>query len=112
MIKEDTFRGRLNHLFDTDPRTDSAIADAIGVSKQALSGWRQGTRVPREQTIDAIARMYNVSASWLRYGEQYATLISATGAPPTDLTDEEKLLVTKYRSASEGIRAAVMKLLE
>ena len=33
---------RLNELFSADPRSDSAIAAELDVSKQALSAWRKG----------------------------------------------------------------------
>ena len=111
MIKEDSLKGRLNHLFDTDPRTDSAIADALGVSKQAVSGWRQGVRTPRDNMIDVIAKEFGVSALWLRYGDRYTTVVSVTGEPPTDLSDEEKILVAKYRTATEERRRIVMQIL-
>jgi transcriptional regulator with XRE-family HTH domain len=64
-VIEEKFLKRLNDLFDSDPRTDSAIADALGVSKQTVSYWRQGTRSPRRSLIVTIAGMYHVSPSWL-----------------------------------------------
>ena len=46
-MKVTTNQERLNELFDNDPRNDTAIADALGVSKQTVSMWRHGTRSPK-----------------------------------------------------------------
>lgn len=109
MYKDDSFTARLNKLFDDDPRTDSAIADALGVSKQALSGWRSGARFPKSKTVKAIAEMFNVTTDWL-YGYT-ETMVSATGAPPTDLDTEELLLISVYRSASPDRRNRAIRVL-
>ena len=109
MYKADSFTARLNRLFDEDPRTDTAIADALGVSKQALSGWRAGTRFPRSETVKAIAQMYGVSTDWL-YGYE-ETIVSVTGSPPTDLTTEELLLISVYRSATPDRRNRAIRVL-
>lgn len=62
---EEKFFLRLNKLFDSDPRTDTAISDALGVSKQTVSYWRQGLRSPKRSMVVKIADMYNVSVAWL-----------------------------------------------
>lgn len=64
-VKTATNTERLNELFDKDPRNDSAIADALHVSKQAVCAWRNGTRSPKKSMIIQIANMYNVDIGWL-----------------------------------------------
>lgn len=56
---------RLNELFSADPRSDSAIAAELDVSKQALSAWRKGIRSPKKTVLLKIAQIYNVSIDWL-----------------------------------------------
>ncbi|MBR4457617.1 MAG: helix-turn-helix transcriptional regulator [Clostridia bacterium] len=56
---------RLKTLFDEDPRTDTAIADSLGVSKQVLSNWRHGISSPKRAMVDRIAEIYGVTASWI-----------------------------------------------
>ena len=56
---------RLNELFSADPRSDSAIAADLDVSKQALSAWRKGIRSPKKTVLLKIAQIYNVSIDWL-----------------------------------------------
>lgn len=56
---------RLNQLFDSDPRNDSALAKAIGVSKQTISMWRHGTRSPKKSVMIRISEIFGVSIEWL-----------------------------------------------
>lgn len=64
-MKYSTNQERLNELFENDPRNDTAIANALGVSKQALSMWRHGTRSPKKSVLIKIAKEYDVSIEWL-----------------------------------------------
>lgn len=64
-MKVATNQERLNQLFDSDQRTDSAIAAELGVSKQTISMWRHGTRSPKKSVLIKIADMYNVDIAWL-----------------------------------------------
>ena len=66
---------RLNELFDADPRSDTAIADALNVSKQAISTWRRGTRSPKKSVLIKIAEMYHVSVEWIMGFDVDRTLI-------------------------------------
>lgn len=56
---------RLNDLFDSDPRSDTAIANDLHVSKQTLSAWRKGRRSPKKSVLIKISELYNVSIEWL-----------------------------------------------
>ena len=64
-MKVATNQERLNELFDADPRSDTAIAADLGVSKQAISMWRNGTRSPKKSVLVQISKAYNVSIEWL-----------------------------------------------
>ena len=67
MAKVASSMERLNELFDADPRNDSSIADALGVSKQTISAWRKGIRSPKASKVAEIARAYGVPEEWI-YG--------------------------------------------
>lgn len=56
---------RLNDLFDSDPRSDTAIAKDLHISKQTLSAWRKGRRSPKKSVLVKISELYNVSIEWL-----------------------------------------------
>ena len=64
-MKVATNQDRLNELFDEDPRSDTAIANELHVSKQALSAWRKGIRSPKKSVLVQIAEKYKVSIEWL-----------------------------------------------
>jgi transcriptional regulator with XRE-family HTH domain len=64
-MKIATNQQRLNELFDADPRNDTSIANALGVSKQTISMWRSGARSPKKSMLIKIAAIYNVSIEWL-----------------------------------------------
>ena len=65
MAKVASNQDRLNELFNADPRTDIAIAQSLGVSKQTISAWRNGTRSPKRSMVQKIAAYYNCSEEWL-----------------------------------------------
>lgn len=109
MAKIKTNQERLNELFDMDPRTDSGIADALGVSKQTISAWRNGTRSPKQSVITMIAKQYGTTEAWLMGWDLPGPDVSSA---PILLTDEEKLLLKAYRSADPGTISAVKKLLD
>ena len=56
---------RLNKLFDSDPQSDTAIAEKLHVSKQTISSWRSGRRSPKKSVLIQIAEMYGVGIEWL-----------------------------------------------
>ena len=64
-MKIATSQERLIELFDSDPRTDTAIAKELCVSKQTISAWRTGTRSPKKAMLVKIANIYHVSIEWL-----------------------------------------------
>ena len=64
-MKIATSTERLNELFDSDPRNDTAIAKALGVSKQSVSSWRSGVRSPKKPMLIKISETFNVSIEWL-----------------------------------------------
>ena len=64
-MKTATSQERLVELFDSDPRNDTAIAEALGVSKQTISMWRHGTRSPKKSVLVKISECFNVSIEWL-----------------------------------------------
>lgn len=64
-MKVATNQERLNELFDSDPRNDTAIAEALGVSKQAISAWKTGVRSPGKKMLFKISETFDVSLEWL-----------------------------------------------
>lgn len=64
-MKIATNQERLNELFDSDPKNDTAIATDLGVSRQTISAWRKGIRSPKKQMLIKMSEKYNVNIEWL-----------------------------------------------
>lgn len=101
MAKAASNQERLNQLFDADPRTDSAIGAALGVSKQTISAWRKGIRSPKRSMLVKIAAYYNVSIEWLLGWDLPAPNFALSAAM---LSEDEQALVSAYRSADDRAR--------
>lgn len=83
--------------------TMEELAHAVGVTKAAINNYEKGTRYPKPETLEALADFFNVDLGYLT-GRESRTSRS--------LTDEELRILNAYRSADEGIRDAVAKLLD
>ena len=92
-MKTATSTERLNELFDRDSRNDSAIADALGVSKQAICLWRNGQRSPKKSMMMKIADIYNVDIGWLMGFDD----------PPDDPTQINELHTMEAKILARGI---------
>jgi len=120
-MKVATNQERLNELFDADPRTDSAIAADLGVSKQTISAWRSGIRSPKKTMLIQIAETYKVNISWLMGwddegkedrqvpifvsdSEKFVKLIRAMPF------EDYKLVIDAFRRAEQKLREQGVKL--
>lgn len=91
-LKIATSQDRLNELFDSDPRNDTAIAAELNVSKQTISAWRAGTRSPKKDMILKIAELYHVSIEWLMGFDVDRPDIVITAPDEQPVTIEAKIL--------------------
>lgn len=57
------FQGRLNEL--TDKGGIDALAEAVGVTENAVTQWRRGNNFPSFEKFQKIADYYGVSFDWL-----------------------------------------------
>ena len=64
-MKISTSKERINELLDSDPRSLTSIAYDLGVSKQAVSAWKNGIRSPKKSVLIKIAEIYHVNIDWL-----------------------------------------------
>lgn len=60
---------RIKHLRIESAMTQQELADAIGVSQNAIYNWENGKREPNLKTVEKIAKAFQVSPSKLLYGE-------------------------------------------
>ena len=59
MSTKETFSRNLRELCDQTGKTDSSIADDLGVSKVTISDWTTGKSIPRMNKIEALAEYFN-----------------------------------------------------
>lgn len=59
------FTTRFNELLTRTSENDTAIAMALGVSKQTISAWKNGSRFPKRPAIRTIADYFHVGVPWL-----------------------------------------------
>lgn len=116
MAKISTFQNRFVNLLNNSGKTDAVIADELGVSRQALSSWRNGHRSPTRSMIEHIADSFHVDVSWLMGYDSESSIPSgfepleynriplvgeiACGTP---ITAEEN--VEDYVAVPSGVRA-------
>ena len=62
---ENKISSRIKELRTSLGLTQSAFAESIGTSQNALSGYENGDRIPSYDILISIATKYNVSLDWL-----------------------------------------------
>lgn len=60
-----TLGERLKKLRESRSLTQDELAEALGVSKQAVSQYERGVRRPDYETLSAICDLFNVSSDFL-----------------------------------------------
>ena len=59
------FRERFSQLFEESEKSTTALGKDLHVSNQTISAWKTGARSPKEPTIIAVAKYFNVNPAWL-----------------------------------------------
>lgn len=88
--------------------TQMELAEALDVSRQAVSKWELGTALPGTEKLKAIADLYGVSVDYLLDEEQdhYQPVAVPVLAPSTERKGREKLLI----ALCAGILAVVIAM--
>ena len=60
-----SFEARLNSLLGLIGKSDSAVAADLGISKQAISNYRNGLRSPKASIVVQLADYLGVDPVWL-----------------------------------------------
>ena len=83
--------------------TQEQLADALHITKQAVSHYERGNREPKNQEMyEAIADFFNVDMNYLLGHRMETSLL---------LTEEEYNLISAYRESSPEIKSAVHAVL-
>ena len=107
-----SFEERFSLLLEQSGMTETALAEALGFSKQAVNFWRRGIRSPRSSAIKKIAAFFNVDVVWLM---GYDTEPEPTPDKPPDYvpkTPEARTLAVGLDRMTPEQRERAMKLVQ
>ena len=92
-----------------------AFAESIGVSREAIRRFENGTNNPSARTISDICKTYNVNEHWLRFGE--GEMFNDEQPPSLDalselhnLDDLSRAIIEGYIQMPEGARKNFLDL--
>ena len=97
------FTTRFNELLARTSSSDTNIAEALGVSKQTISAWKNGVRFPKRPVIRTIAEYFGVGVPWL---EGITDDPSSEVSLPTDPQETE--LISIYRDLNTDGQKVLM----
>lgn len=88
------FQQRFSEL--TDGATCRELSDKLGISRSAVWAYQKGTRIPKVQALEQIARVYGVDPLWLMGTDvpkypQPATVAAVNTGPMFQLTKVPRL---------------------
>lgn len=85
-------------LMDEHGTKGTELAEAIGVKKQSVSGWRRGETSPDLDNMIAVCNYYGI------------TLDEFVGRGENAMNSDEQELVDSYRSMTSEQRAAILAI--
>lgn len=89
------------------------VANALGVSRQAVASWENGRTEPSLDTIQKLAALYDVDANWLAFGpgstqasmDQEILRIAAKAQAMTMLKEKAEYWENELRKLIERAKA-------
>ena len=85
-------RRKLKHM------TQMQLAEAVGVSYPAVSGWERGDYIPGSENIHALAAVLGVSVAWLKEEKGFYEL----GSDASERLFSEEHMYTQVKSAANA----------
>ena len=83
------------------------LADALYVSRQAISKWETGASVPDLDNIVAMSRLFHVSTDYIIKGEEMGTPTEST--PPQESYEKEQRQKPETAQPSQGFDPVKMR---
>jgi hypothetical protein len=87
-------------------RTFNERNPELAISVHAARKWIAGESIPTQARLRAVADVLQVSATWLRFGEELAT------SKNKPLSVQEHMLVQQFRRLSDTQRTHVLALVQ
>jgi DNA-binding XRE family transcriptional regulator len=90
-----SFARSLRACYGMHGLTQGQVADAVGVSRQAVKGWLNGDVIPHTLHAIALAELFGIKFDLLLWGETEDVVMAAAkvyvSAPAHSLTDPDSL---------------------
>lgn len=108
-----TFKNRIKELRTERDLTQQALADALGISKQAISAYEQGNRKPNFEIADALAEFFGVSIGYLSGSlDERGEYPAAHPATPTEMAERDFRILHKFRSLTSRDQAIIESMMD
>lgn len=118
-MKKAEFRDRLIEAMKIRSVSAADLCRLAGIDKSALSRYRSGAYKPNQLNTYLLAQSLRVNPAWLMgfdvpmNSEDDPAQILADPSPVLfSLSDQERLLIERYRSAGDNVRRSICALLE
>ena len=82
--------------------TQEELAEALFVSRTAISKWESGINIPDIDKIIALSKLFDVSLSELLTGEKEETSVPKEAVAEATIPDEKFLIATSSNSRSSA----------
>lgn len=98
------FSKNLNYYMNLNGKSQTDLINDLGFNKSAVSTWCNGTRLPRMDKVEMLARYFNINRSDLieeKETEPGYYLNEETAATAQQIFEEDKVLFDVYRSSDK-----------
>ena len=95
------FSKNLNHYMEINGKNQSDIVNDLGFNKSAVSTWCNGTRLPRMDKVEALARYFGINRSDLI--EEKTTDAPLTKKDERDIAKTLEETLSQLESDQEGL---------
>lgn len=98
------FSKNLNYYMELNGKNQTDLINDLGFNKSAVSTWCNGTRLPRMDKVEILARYFNINRSDLIEEKESETgyyLNEETAATAQKIFEEDNVLFDVYRSSDK-----------
>lgn len=102
-----SFAEKLRKLRLEHHMTQEAVAKRLNLARSTIAGYETKDRQPCQENLAAIANLFQVTVDYLINDDT----ISIDNSPCAFQSDEEMLLITRYRNLSPDSRKLLMEII-
>lgn len=96
------FSKNLNYYMTLNAKTQTDLINDLGFNKSAVSTWCNGTRLPRMDKVEKLARYFNISRSDLIEEKSDQKDTALTPKDNRDIARDLDSIMSKLQSGNEG----------